>query len=382
MVGRMIHKSSLELVETHRAHRVLEGGTWRMATEDEEEQLQDCLRRDREMEAQAENEDLERWGQYQAAVAQSWERRRVVQDLGTWLIRATETIWVAYNVKDDQGTVVGQCFCDVTAAAASKAVTVESTITDMSDEPTSAERTLGEDEQDIGRRRAMPRWLKLLKPWLWRILRHWLVSPGVPQEIVSAWYRLFLERAIEEEMVPDRFGSSVPALFQQRRDEREGGPILDPGLFTKTSSLESLSLKVTSNEAAFTAFDVETLGQFRMELRLQGGVTSPLEHDASAVPRETMRGENGSLEAQTFWRSASATRTVRPLNWLRGQKQSWLRWPLHALGEDEGHGDVIMPLENASGVERVTPLEMGVVPAPQQGPVADEEVTSVQDERC
>ena len=46
-----------------------------------------------------------------------------------------------------------------------------------------------------------------------------------------------------------------------------------------------------SDEAALTAFDVETLDQFRMELRLQGGVTSPLEHDASAVPRETMRGE-------------------------------------------------------------------------------------------
>ena len=42
-------------------------------------------------------------------------------------------------------------------------------------------------------------------------------------EVVASYYRLFLDRALPDELVEERFGRATLALFRQHRFEREGG---------------------------------------------------------------------------------------------------------------------------------------------------------------
>ena len=130
-------------------------------------------------------------------------------------------------VKDDGGQVVGQRECNIIVVAASRAVSITTQIAELVDGPvpTTAPHLLPDVGADVGSQEhdaavlvasqdlAVERPQELQPPSV----------EGHPLDIVEGCYRLFLDRAVADERVQDRFGEADYKLFKQHRFEKEGG---------------------------------------------------------------------------------------------------------------------------------------------------------------
>ena len=286
-------------VEMMAACKVLEQGVWRQATDAElneishhddlesrvqlEEERKDLERR-RCLECQQEQEERRR--QMEAAEAQSWDRRTILQELGTWPVRATKRMRMSYTVRQDDGTVVGQGSRNITVAAASRGVSITNHFADLpgGPVPTTAARLQNQVEPDVDAEvGSQPhdaavllacQDLQLQQP------EH-IAAPsieGLPQEVVDAYYRLFVDRALADELVEERLGASILALFRQHRFEREGGQPMLHDLFARPQLWQDFAQwhrGALADARIVELYGNDVLHQFQMEQRLQGGHTPP-----------------------------------------------------------------------------------------------------------
>ena len=286
-------------VEMMGACKVLDQGEWRQATDEElneiahhddlESQVQleegrKDLERRRGLETQQEQEERHR--QMKAAEAQSWDRRTIVQELGTWPVRATKRMRMSYTVRQDDGAVVGQGSCNITVAAASRGVSITNHFADLpgGPVPTTAAHLQNNVEPDVDAEvGSQPhdaavllasQDLQLQQP-------EQIVAPsieGFPQEVVDAYYRLFVDRALADELVEERLGASTLSLFRQHRFEREGGQPMLQDLFARPQLWQDFAQwhrGALTDARIVELYGDDVLHQFQMEERLQGGQRPP-----------------------------------------------------------------------------------------------------------
>ena len=294
-------------VEMMAACQVCERGEWRKATDAEwneiahHDQLMSQVqleedRRDAERlrQLQSQREEEERRRQLEAAEAQTWDRRTVVQELGTWPVRATKKMRMSYTVRQDDGQIVGRGSCDITAAAASRRVSITNHFADLpgGPVPTTAQHLQNQVEPDVDAEvGSQPhdaavllasQDLQLQQP-------ENLVAPvieGFPAEVVASYYRLFLDRALADELVEERFGESTLALFRQHRLECERGLPMLQDLFARPQLWEDFERwhrGAVDDAQIVELYRDEVLHQFQLEQRFQGGHTPPMAPGETSV---------------------------------------------------------------------------------------------------
>ena len=152
---------------------------------------------------------------------------------------------MSYTVRQDNGQVVAQGSCNITVAAASRGVSVTNTFSDLPGlqgerpGPTTArhlqEQVEADVDADVGSQEhdaavlMASQGLQLQDPSPIRAPQIMGHSP----EVVDSYFRLFLGRALADELVEERFGAATLALFRQHRFEREGRNPMLPELFAR-----------------------------------------------------------------------------------------------------------------------------------------------------
>ena len=273
---------SADSVEITGEIMVQQEGVWRLATDEEREQIQGRDQLEKEMEEAQAREDEERWRDYKeqkkSQAAQAWDRQMLQDAMQS---HPRKKMRLHFRLRNRDGNPIAEGSSELEVAIAE----VHSTETWFS-EPAASNGLRDTEEPNVG----SAEFDQLVVHSSQQLPSE--VSPEPPQlegqdgAVVAAYLAMYQDGSLPDETIEDRFGPAALQLFKARRFGNKK-LLDDPDAW---QVFRGWSHGEVSDEDVIQEYGMDFLVMLRNEVELQGGTTPPglQGEDNSGERRATM----------------------------------------------------------------------------------------------
>ena len=272
---------SADSVEITGEIMVQQEGVWRLATDEEREQIQGREQLEKEMEEAQAREDEERWREYKeqkkSQAAQAWDRQMLQDAMQS---HPRKKMRLHFRLRNRDGDPIAEGSSELEVAIAE----VHSTETWFS-EPAATNGLQDTEEPNVGSAefdqlvvnssQQLPSEAPQEPPQL----------EGQDSAVVAAYLAMYRDGSLPDETIEDRFGPAALQLFRARRFENR--KLLDDPVAWQL--FRGWSHGEVSDEDVIQEYGMDFLVMLRNEVELQGGTTPP------GLPGEDRSGEGRDI---------------------------------------------------------------------------------------